>query len=170
MPPLLALFLGCQTPPPPVAAPEAHSWKEEAELVVSGLEEVQGLWESGQRPAAKTLAERVYTDRFEPRLEPALREMQGQKETAKLEYAFGQLSIVLDGKDRTKVEARIDDLERQVRSVAEAAARAFPPPGEAAAPPAPPKEVRAIVPDVPPNWEMDGSSGHEAPEPGAAAP
>ncbi len=137
---------------------------------MSGLEEVQGLWESGQRPAAKTLAERVYTDRFEPRLEPAMREMQGANEAVKLEYAFGQLVVVLDGKDRTKVEARIDDLERQVRGVAEAAARAFPPPGEAAAPPAPPKEVRAIVPDVPPNWEVAGAPDPEPAESTAPAP
>ncbi len=154
---IFALALAaCQTSaPPPVDAPMAHSWKDEAELVVDGLEEVKSLWDQHQKSAAKTLAERVYTERFEPRIESALREMEGPIETAKVEYAFGQLQLVLDGKDRGVIEEQISDLERRTRAVGEAAERAFPPPGQAAAPPPPPKDVKPIVPDVPPAWEID---------------
>lgn len=165
----LLLLAACDTPPPSVVAPEAHSWKDEAELVVRGLEDVQALWESGQKPAARTLADRVYSDRFEPRIEPALREMEGDHATAEVEYAFALLAVSLDGKDRTKVETRVEALERRVRSVAEAAERAFPPPGKAAAPPAPPKEVRPLVPDVPPAWEA-GEPAADAPNPAAPPP
>ena len=163
------VLLACQAPPPPVAAPMAHSWKDEAELVVAGLEEVKGLWDQGQKPAAKTAAENVYTDRFEPRIEPALREMEGPKETAKVEYGFAQLQLALDGKDRTVIEEQISDLERRTRSIGEAAERAFPPPGQAAAPPPPPKDVKPIVPDVPPAWEIDKAPAAEGEGGGSAA-
>lgn len=158
MPPVVAVFallalFACEEPPPPVTAPEAHSWKDEAELVVKGLQDVQALWEAGQRPAARTLADRVYSERFEPRIEPALRSMEGEQAAAEVEYAFALMVVSLDSKDRTRVEDRIDTLERRVRAIAEAAERAFPPPGTPAAPPAPPKEVRPLVPDVPPAWE-----------------
>ena len=164
MPLLLALF-ACQDPPPAVVAPVTHSWKDEAELVVEGLESVKALWDQDQKPAARTMAERVYTERFEPRIEPALREMEGPGETAKVEYTFGQLQLVLEGKDRAAVESQLSDLERRTRAVGEAAERAFPPPGQAAAPPPPPKNVRPMVPDVPPAWEAD-----HAPPPAAPAP
>ena len=52
-------------------APHASSWQQEAELVVEGLESVEALWNEEQRAAAGTLAERVYTERFEPRIEVA---------------------------------------------------------------------------------------------------
>lgn len=149
----LLLVLACETPPPRVTAPVAHSWKDEAELVVQGLEEVKALWDQGQKSASKTLAERVYTERFEPRIEPALREMEGAKEAAQVEYSFAQLQLALDGKAREAVEEQIGDLERRTRTIGEAAERAFPPPGQAAAPPPPPKDVKPIVPDVPPAWE-----------------
>lgn len=164
---LLAL-LACQDPPPPVTAPTAHSWKDEAELVVDGLEEVKALWDQGQKSAAKTLAERVYTERFEPRIEPALREMEGPKETAQVEYGFAQLQLALDGKDRAALEERISTLERRTRAIGEAAERAFPPPGQAAAPPPPPKDIKPIVPDVPPAWEVDKAPAPEGEAGGSA--
>ncbi len=151
--PILTLFLSCASAPPPVTPPEAHSWKAEAELVVAGLESVQSLWEAGQRPAAKILAERVYTERFEPRLEPALRQMDGPKAAAQFEYSFGRLTAVLDGKDRARVESQVDALQRQVRGVAEAASSVFPASGQPVAAPAPKSEAYPVVPDVPPNWE-----------------
>lgn len=150
---ILAFFLACASPPPPVTPPEAHSWNAEAELVVAGLESVQSLWEAGQRPAAKTMAERVYTERFEPRLEPAMRQMDGPKTAAQLEYSFGWLATVLDGKDRARVEAHVDELQRRVRGVAEAATSAFPPSGEPVVAPVEKSEALPVVPDVPPNWE-----------------
>ena len=160
-------LLACSEPPPPVTAPEAHSWKDEAELVVRGLDEVQALWEAGQRPAAKTLADRVHTERFEPRMEPALREIEGPRAAAQVEYNFGQLVLVLDSKDRARVEERVDALALRMRGIAEAADRAFPPPGQAAAPPAPPTDVRPVVPDVPPAWEATEPGGEPAIEPPA---
>ena len=158
----LAAGLGCAEAPTTVVAPESHTWSGEAELVVSGLEDVEAMWESGQKVAAKTLAERVYTDRFEPRLEPALREMEGPTETAAVEYGFAQLLVALDGKDRAKVALRVETLERRARAIGEAAARAFPPPGQAVAAPPPRKDSRPIVPDVPANWEL-GEGGEATP-------
>ncbi|MSQ03286.1 MAG: hypothetical protein EXR71_15575 [Myxococcales bacterium] len=158
-------LLACAEPPPAVTAPDAHSWNDEADLVVRGLDEVQSLWESGQRPAAKTLADRVYTERFEPRMERALRGIEGPQAAAQVEYAFGQLILVLDGKDRARVEERVDTLALRIRSIAEAADRAFPPPGQAAAPPAPPADVRPVVPDVPPAWEAAEPLGEPAAPP-----
>ncbi len=137
-----------------MSAPDAQSWREEAELVVEGLESAEALWNEGQRSAAATLSERVYTDRFEPRIEPALREMEGPEAAALVEYSFGQLRVVLEGVDRTKVEARIDEIERRTRAVGEAAERAFPPPGQAPVAPAPRADVRPIVPSVPPAWDL----------------
>lgn len=156
--------LGCAEPPVAVVAPEAHTWPDEAELVVKGLEDVERMWESGQKSAAATLAERVYAERFEPRLEPALREMEGPTEAAAVEYGFGQLLVALAGKDRAKIALRVDTLQRRTRAIAESAARAFPPPGQAPEAPPPPKDVRPLVPDVPANWEqgeVDAGEGGE---------
>lgn len=150
----LAAWLACAEEPVVVAPPDTHTWADEAQLVVAGLHDVETLWEAGQKSAAKTLAERVYTDRFEPRLEPALREMEGAKSAAIMELSFGHLQLALGGKDRGKVADRVESIERRVRVVAEAAARAFPPPGQPALPPPPPKDVRPLVPDVPANWEL----------------
>ena len=154
VPPLILLLLACADPPPPDMAPHASSWKQEAELVVEGLESVEALWNEEQRAAAGTLAERVYTERFEPRIEVALREMEGPDATAQVEYQFGQLRFALEGRDRTKVEARIEALERRVRVIGDAAERAFPPPGQDVVAPSPPADVRPIVPKVPPAWEL----------------
>jgi hypothetical protein len=162
---VITLLLACAEPPAPVLAPDAQSWKEEAELVVEGLEAVEALWNEGQKSAAGTMAERVYTERFEPRIEPALREMEGPEAAATVEYAFGQLRVVLDGKDRARVEASINELERRARAIGEAAERAFPPPGEAPKPPPPPKDVRPLVPDVPPAWELGDGEKPEAETP-----
>ena len=162
----VAAWMGCAEEAAPVVAPESHTWSDEAELVVSGLEDAERLWESGQTGPARTMAERVYTDRFEPRLEPALREIEGPAETAAVEYEFGRLLVALDGKDRKKVTARVDVLERRVRQVGDAASRAFPPPGTAPTPPPPPKDVRPIVPNVPANWEQDEAAETPAGEPG----
>jgi hypothetical protein len=75
---MLLLLLACSSPPPPpVLAPETHSWKDEAQLVIDGLDEVERLWKAGNKDAAKVLAERVYTDRWEPRLEQAARRIEG---------------------------------------------------------------------------------------------
>lgn len=159
----LLSLLGCAEPPAPVLAPETHSWQQEAELVVSGLAEVLQLWDQSQQPAARTLAERVYTERFEPRLEPALEQMEGPKETAVVEYSFGQLEVALEGKDRGVIDERISLIDRRMRAIAESAERAFPPPGQAASAPPPPKDVKPIVPDVPPNWETDNVAEPIAP-------
>lgn len=152
---MLILLLACSEPPVPMA-PEAHSWQDEAKLVVDGLEEVEDLWSQDQRTAARTLAERVYTDRWEPRLEPAEREIEGPVLTAASEYAWGQLLVELDrraGKD--KVVERIAALEDKTRSLAEAAARKFPSPPDVDAPPPMPESTgsKPIVPSVRPRWE-----------------
>ena len=137
-------------------APEVHSWQDEAKLVVEGREEVERLWSEEQRTAARTLAERVYTDRWEPRLEPAQREVDGVVATAETEYAWGQLFAELErrgGKD--KVAERIAALEDKARSVAEAAARTFPSPPDVNAPPPMPESTgsKPIVPSIRPAWE-----------------
>ncbi len=160
--PVILLLLACADPEPVVLTPDAQSWPQEAELVVDGLHAVESLWNEGQASAAGTMAERVYTERFEPRMEPALREMEGPDAAAQLEYAFGQLRVVLDGRDRVRVEASVDDLERRVRAVGEAAERAFPAPGAAPTLPAPRADVRPIVPEVPPAWEVDDAAPTEA--------
>src|SRR4051812_23546769 len=96
---MFLLLLACAEPPPPSLAPETHSWKEEGQLVVDGLGDVERLWKAGNKDAAKVLAERVYTERWEPRLEPAARQMDaaGVIET---EYAFSLLLLELEGQGR----------------------------------------------------------------------
>jgi len=155
------LWLGCESEPAPVAAPEAHSWADEAELVVKGLDEVEALHAQGQKSAARTMSARVYTDRYEPRLEPALRKAEGEGAVLELEYQFGQLTLALEGNDTQGVEARVAALQRRVRAVADAAKAAVPPPGSTPVMEATPRrEARPEVPDVPPNWEAG-----EAPAP-----
>jgi hypothetical protein len=151
---LLALALACKDPEPPSLAPDTHSWKEEGELVVQGLEDVKRLWKAGNRDASRVLAERVYTERWEPRLEQAARAM-GDTSVVELEYAWGVLFVELEGNGRA-LDDKVRGLEDKTREIADAAARAFPPPAQAGlpAPPPPPAEgSRPIVPDVPPNWE-----------------
>lgn len=163
MPILLLLLSLCACAPsaPPAApvTPEALSWAEEAELVSAGLREVVQLVDQGNRAAARVLAERVYTERWEPRLEPAMRRMEATDEVARLEYDFGRLLVELEGSGaRNKVEERTRDLDTRVRKVADAAARAFPSPADLAAPPPPEPSAgsKPVVPEVKPKWEEGG--------------
>lgn len=136
--------------------------------MVSGMTDAERLWNAGQRGAARTAAERVYTERWEPRLEGALRQTKGPLATDAVEYAFGQVLVEMEGNSREKVTARVDAVNARVREVAIDAAAAFPPPGSAAiAPVAKPREgVKVLIPDVPPNWEK----GEEAPAGAEVAP
>lgn len=154
----LLIWLACGAEPVPVVAPATHSWQEEGELVTSGLQEVYGLWQQKQPEAARLLAERVYTDRWEPELERACREMNGEKKTTEIEYSFGMLLNDLKGNpSKDRLEKRIQDLSDQVRKVASDAHFRFPPVGER--PSAPPPEAgegsRPLVPAAVPNWERD---------------
>ncbi len=163
-------LLACADEPAPVVVPEVHGWKEEGELVVDGLEEVERLWRAGQKEAARTLAERVYTERFEPRLEPALVRGKGELEAMRLEHAFGLLFVELEGRGQGAL-ARIAKLEEDVRAVANDAALTFPtPPGVGA--PAIPKAAEGstpIVPDVRPAWERPAGAAAAPAAPAAPA-
>lgn len=157
-PMFLLLALACQTSEAPVLAPETHTWKDEGELVVQGLEEVEALFKAGNKEAARVLAERVYTERWEPRLEPAAQKMPELGPVIETEYAFSVLFVELDGSGRD-IEGKIHALQERTRAVAEAAARAFPPPESAGLPAPPPPAAdgsKPIVPDVKPNWEAGG--------------
>ncbi len=149
---LSAVLAGCADPPPPVAPPETHSWKHEGELVVAGLEDVKRMWRAGQREAARTLAERVYTERWEPRLEPALRTAKGDVEAARAEYSFGLLLAELEGNGARALE-RIAQLEELARAVATEAAREWPTTDGTAPPPPAADGSKPVVPDVRPAWE-----------------
>lgn len=150
------LLLACTEDAPPQLAPDTHGWKEEGDLVVAGLTEVRHLWREGHKDAARVYAERVYTERWEPRLEPALQQMEGPLRTLEIEYRFGQLIWSLERTTPLKqIEADVQKLEQDVRTVADAAGRAFPPPGTAPQPPASTNTTRPIVPDVPPAWERE---------------
>lgn len=146
------LLPACEPPVEATLAPETHTWKEEGELVVQGLEDVERLWKAGNRDAARVLAERVYTERWEPRLEVAASRM---GPVIELEYAWSLLLLDLEGNGRD-LERKIHELEQKARTVAEAAGRSFPPPASAGlpAPLAPSSEgSKPIVPDVKPAWE-----------------
>lgn len=150
-------LLACATEPAPVLPPEVHSWEEEGALVAQGLGDVERLWKGGQREAARTLAERVYTERWEPRLEPAARKLAGPLAGAEVEYAFGQLLVELEGSG-TRLGERVDTVEKRVLGVAAEAARAYPPPtaaGAAPPPPLPAEGSKPIVPEARPAWETD---------------
>jgi hypothetical protein len=155
---LILLALACQPSEAPVLAPETHTWKQEGDLVVAGLEEVEALFKAGNRDAARVLAERVYSERWEPRLEVAARKLPELGSVIETEYAFSVLLVELDGGGRD-IEGKIHALQERTRAVAEAAARAFPPPESAGLPTPPPPAAdgsRPIVPDVKPNWEAGG--------------
>jgi hypothetical protein len=157
------LLFACAEPPPPSLAPDTHTWKDEGQLVVDGIEEVQRLYKAGNKDAAQVLAERVYTDRWEPRLEQAARRIPDGKPVIEIEYAWSRLFVELDGPGRN-LEEQAHDLEETVRNVADAAGRAFPPPAESglpAPPPAASEGSHPIVPDVPPNWERPAEGGEE---------
>jgi len=153
-------WFACAVDPPVVTAPDVHSWRDEGALVVDGLETTRRLLAQGQKDAARTFAERVYTERWEPKLEGAERAMGGEAAAIATEYAFGQLLADLEaGVPRDRVEPRILALEEHARTVADAAGRAYPSPGMApAAASTPPtgEPVRPIVPDVKPAWEEGG--------------
>jgi hypothetical protein len=155
---VLLLLLACAEPPTPMA-PATHSWQDEARLVADGLNEVERLWEQDQRKAARMLAERVYTERWEPRLERAERELEGPVRATRSEYAWGQLLVALEG--RTKLDAvkeRTAAVEDRARQVAEAAARSYPPPPEVDAPaplPVLAPGSKPVVPSVRPAWEEE---------------
>jgi hypothetical protein len=151
---MLAL-LACTPEAPPPSPPASLSWADEARLVEEGLAEVKALHRSGQADAAKALAERVYTDRWEPDLEPAARLSMEGSEVIAIEYGFGLLQVELGSSAPAPVEARVRALGGAVRTAADAAARTFPTPGQAPPPPADAPEARPVVPDVPPNWEAD---------------
>ncbi len=163
---MLLLLLACSEPAEIPLAPETHTWKQEGELVVAGLEEVERLWKAGNKDAARVLAERVYTERWEPRLEQAARRMDGAAAgpdgplvpVVEMEYAFSLLLVELEGNGRD-IERKVHDLEERTRAVADAAARTFPPP-ESAGLPVPDGAhaggSKPIVPDVRPAWEAGG--------------
>ncbi len=153
---LLGWLAACQKEPQEPVVPTTHSWKEEAELVSAGLRDVMVLVNQGSRPAARVLAERVYTERWQPRLEPALRELESPEATATVEYQFGLLLLDLQGRATVnKLQGRITALDQRVHEIADAAARRYPTPADRAAPP-PPEPTsgsQPIVPDVKPKWE-----------------
>ncbi len=157
------------TPPVEPAPTEVLSWKEESALVVAGLDEVRSLWTADQREAARVLAERVYTERWEPQLEVAVRKMEGPERALVLEYRFGTLMFVLKGNPTPAALAQhIAELQQIVREEGDKAARAFPPPGVAAAAPvdpdAPPS--RPVEPKLLPAWEdAEGEAGGRETEP-----
>lgn len=157
---LLVLLFACAEPPPPIA-PETHSWQDEARLVADGLNEVEALWEQDQRRAARVLAERVYSERWEPRLERAERELEGPARATQTEYAWGQLLVALEGRGKLEaVKEKTAVLEDRARVVAEAAARSYPPPPEVNAPPPLPALApgsKPVVPSVRPAWEEEGA-------------
>jgi hypothetical protein len=167
---LLLLLTACAPPVEATLAPETHTWKQEGELVVAGLEEVEQLWKAGNREAARVLAERVYTERWEPRLEEAARRLDGTEALAEvgpvveMEYAYALLLVELEGNGRD-LERKVHDLEEKTRLIADAAGRSFPPPASAGLP-APPTGAsdgsKPLVPDVRPAWES-GSNDAGAP-------
>lgn len=153
------LLLACSDPPPPPLAPEVHSWQEEAKLVSDGLHEAEALAVEGQRAAARTLAERVYTERWEPRLERAHREIDGPAAATATEYAWGELFLAIDqGKGKAALAphlARLDDLTIRL---GEAAARRWPPPPGVDVPPPLPEidgTSKPLTPSIPPAWEAE---------------
>ena len=154
----MLLMFACSEPKPVVAAPETHSWKDEGALVIEGLDEVERLWKAGNKDAARTLAERVYTERWEPRLERATRApveggaSVGDLDVTRMEYQFGLLFADLEG-NGAKVSARVDALQEMTRKVAIDAARAYPDAAGAPPPPAAAEGSKPIVPDVKPAWE-----------------
>lgn len=155
---MLFLWLACQSEPIPITAPATHSWDEEGDLVVQGLHQVQELWEQKQPDAARTLAERVYTERWEPELERACREMNGPEKTLAIEYQFGLLLADLKGNpSRDKLDQRVRAVQELVRKVAADARARYLPSGQQAGPlPAgEPPVSHPIIPNEIPNWERD---------------
>lgn len=169
---LIAVVLGAACEKPPVAplTPELHGWKEEGDLVVTGLAEVKALWKQGQpepgtradsparrgqREAARKLAEQVYTERWEPRLERAAMQLD-PKVARQTEYEFGLLLVELEGHGvHDRVEERIRAVDERVEAASRAAEKAFPAPGQAGSPALATGDAptRPIVPAVAPAWD-----------------
>lgn len=152
---LVALLAACSKPPEAPLAPEVHGWKEEGDLVVSGLGEVKALWKQGQREAARKLAEQVYTERWEPRLERAARSVDADA-TRQTEYAFGLLLVELEGRGaRDHVEERIRTVDERVEAATRSAEKAFPPLGQEGAPVEVIGDAQShpVVPPVAPAWD-----------------
>ncbi len=151
-------LLACTNETPTVRPPDTHAWEAEGAVVVEGLEQVERLLKQGQVAEARVLAERVYTQRWEPRLEPALAAMDGPMGATRMEYAFGQLAADIDPKSARRTQRAVDrigPLEQEVRTIAGRAAKAFPPTGAPGAPPvrSEPEPAAVIVPQARPAWE-----------------
>ena len=166
-------LLACAVSQEPETAPVVESWEAEGQLVVEGLERVESFLLQGQRDSAYTLAERVYTDRWEPRLERATLLLDGPDASIRMEYAFSQLLWELSRSSPpgrpppapALALDRIARLEADVKEIAKRAQAAYPPPGKAAAAPDAPVGTSVIVPDVAPAWEQGAAA--IAPVPGA---
>ncbi len=151
----VGVLASCSKPPEVPLSPELHGWKEEGDLVVNGLAEVKALWKEGQREAARKLAGQVYTERWEPRLERAARQIDPDA-CRQTEYSFGLLLVELEVKGgRDHVDERIRAVDERVEAVTRAAEKAYPPPGQAGAPQAMQDDApsRPIVPPVAPAWD-----------------
>ncbi len=159
-------LLACAVSQEPETAPAVESWEAEGQLVVDGLERVESFLLQGQRESAYRLAERVYTDRWEPRLERATTLLDGPDAALQMEYAFGQLlwelSRTIGPNRRIPPPAvaldRIAKLEADVKEVAKRAQAAYPPPGKPAEAPAAPPEASVVVPDATPAWEQGAAA------------
>jgi hypothetical protein len=151
-------LLACASETPTVRPPDTHAWEAEGAVVVDGLEQVERLIKQGQIAEARILAERVYTQRWEPRLEPALAAMDGPMAATRMEYAFGQLAADIDPKSARRTQRAVDrigPLEQDVRTLAGRAAKAFPTSQVPGAVPVPtgPEPAAVIVPAARPAWE-----------------
>ena len=158
-------LIACAVSQEPETAPVVESWEAEGQLVVDGLERVENLLLQEQRESAHLLAERVYTDRWEPRLERATTLLDGPDAALRMEYAFGQLLWELSRtgpNQRVPPPAlaldRIAKLEAEVKNIAKRAQTAYPPPGKPAE--ASPETVGAsvVVPDARPAWEQGAAA------------
>lgn len=158
-------LIACAVSQEPETAPVVESWEAEGQLVVDGLERVENLLLQEQRESAHILAERVYTDRWEPRLERATTLLDGPDAALRMEYAFGQLLWELSRtgpNQRVPPPAlaldRIAKLEAEVKNIAKRAQTAYPPPGKP--PEASPETVGAsvVVPDARPAWEQGSAA------------
>ena len=151
----LIFLLACEPEAPPITAPQSHSWTEEAELVIAGLDEVERLAQQRQWEAARRLAEDVYHERWDPELERAAREMEGPVATGEIEYLFGLLMHDLQKTpSRDALKVRIRAINERVRKVADAAQYRFPPIGEKPSTPPPVSDgSHPIEPKVTPAWE-----------------
>ena len=153
---LLLLALACAPDPAAPTAERSRSWNEEGELVVQGLREAQRLWEQRQPDAARLMAERTYTERWEPELERVCMEMHGPERTLAVEYSFGRLLNDLRGTpSREKLGQRVRGIEEEVRKIAADAHFRYPPIGQSPQEAAEPTVSRPLIPADKPNWERD---------------